>query len=102
MRAMRLTTVCSEMPRWLRVAAAACVVLLWHSGGAIAADSEAIGPAALRYTATCARAGTFRAVIDVGHTAPSNGGLVAPRQTRRPGGPQDTRAPPRHHDGVPG
>jgi N-acetylmuramoyl-L-alanine amidase len=74
-RAMRLTTVCCETPRWLR--AAACVVLLWHPGGAIAADSEAIGPAAQRYTAICARAATFRTVIDVGHTADAPGATSA-------------------------
>jgi len=74
---MRLTTVCCEMPRWLRAAAAAGVALVWLSGGAIAADSEAIGPAAERYTATCARAGTFRTVIDVGHTADAPGAMSA-------------------------
>src|SRR5579864_7933653 len=74
-RAMRLTTVCCEMPRWLR--AAAGVALLWLSGGAIAADSGAAGPPAERYAATCAHAGTFRTVIDVGHTADAPGALSA-------------------------
>jgi N-acetylmuramoyl-L-alanine amidase len=45
------------------------VALAWLPRGATAADSDAIGPPAQRYTATCARAGTFRPIIDVGHTA---------------------------------
>jgi N-acetylmuramoyl-L-alanine amidase len=59
------------------MAAAACVALAWFPRGAIAADSDAIGPAAERYTATCARAGAFLPVIDVGHTAGAAGATSA-------------------------
>jgi N-acetylmuramoyl-L-alanine amidase len=68
-RAMRRATGCSETRRWHQAAAAACVALAWLAQGAMAADSDAIGPAAQRYTAICARAGTFLPIIDVGHTA---------------------------------
>jgi len=53
------------------------MILLSLSRVAIAADSEAIGPPAERYTATCARAATFRTVIDVGHTADAPGATSA-------------------------
>jgi N-acetylmuramoyl-L-alanine amidase len=76
-RAMRHATGCCEMPKWQRVAVAACVALAWFRGGAIAADSEAIGPAAQRYTAACTRAATFLPIIDVGHTAGAAGAMSA-------------------------
>jgi len=59
------------------VAASACVALAWLPCAAIAAESDAIGPAAERYTATCARAGTFLPIIDVGHTANAAGAMSA-------------------------
>jgi N-acetylmuramoyl-L-alanine amidase len=66
------------MRRWRHLAAAAaCMVLAWLPRGANAADSDAVGPAAERYTATCARAGTFLPVIDVGHTAGAAGAMSA-------------------------
>ena len=74
---MHLATGCCEMRRWRPVAALACVALMWLPRGAIAADSEAIGQAAQRYTATCPRAGAFRTVIDVGHTADAPGATSA-------------------------
>ncbi len=74
---MRHATGCCEVRKWRRVAAAACVALAWLPRGAMAADSEATGPAAQRYTATCTRAGTFLPIIDVGHTAGAAGAMSA-------------------------
>jgi N-acetylmuramoyl-L-alanine amidase len=68
-RAMRLATGCAAIGAGILVASL--------SGAAMAADSEAIGPPAERYAATCPHAATFRAVIDVGHTADAFGATSA-------------------------
>jgi N-acetylmuramoyl-L-alanine amidase len=71
---VRLTTTCAAI--------GAAVAWVWLSGNVLsgkvlAADSEAIGPPAQRYTATCPHAATFRTVIDVGHTADAPGATSA-------------------------
>jgi N-acetylmuramoyl-L-alanine amidase len=73
-RAMRLSTGCAAVAAGVLLALLSCNVI---SGKVMAADSEAIGPPAQRYTATCPRAATFRPVIDVGHTADAPGATSA-------------------------
>jgi N-acetylmuramoyl-L-alanine amidase len=78
---MRSRAGCCETRRRRFLAAAVCMTLAWLPRGAMATDSDAIGPAAERYTAICAHADTFLPVIDVGHTADVPGATSARGET---------------------
>ena len=65
------------MRPWRHGTGAALALLLLLAGSAGAADSDSKAPAPPPRVAACARAASFRTIVDVGHTADVPGALSA-------------------------
>ena len=74
---MRPATMWREIDPWRRATIVALVALVWLPRGAPAVEPAASAPPAPPSVAACTRAATFRAVVDVGHTADVPGALSA-------------------------